>query len=71
MVFFTKRPVVAIETWRLATSVLVIWSIRPTHRSPVRYLGMNKIEEPEGLVRRRANTAVLCEESRHDMAVHV
>jgi len=38
MVFFTERPVVAIETWRLATSVLVIWSTRPTRRSSVRCL---------------------------------
>ena len=67
--FFTKRPVVAIETWRLATSVLVIWSTRPRRSSCVRY--QDKGEESEGLVRRRASSAVLCEKSRHDMAVHV
>jgi hypothetical protein len=63
MTFFTKPPAAAEETWRVATSVLVIWSSRSRRRSLVRCLDTQRVWESNGedLVRQHTNVvATVC-----------
>ena len=74
MKLFTKRPAVAVETWRVAIIVLVIWPTRSRRRSWVQCLDTQHgkiIAEVWCDGKLQVSTAALYAKSRHDVAVHV